>query len=195
MDKIFCVFGSSITYGSWDLEGGWANRLRKFLDQKNLSNQEDYLLLYNLGVDSDNTVKVLKRFDAESEARLAGWDNESTIIIFEVGKNDSCYRRDKNNSAVPQIEFENNLAILVKKAQALSSRVIFLGIAKGDDGKTIPFLDSASGEECYDKENVRIYNDIIKKVCKKEKVLFINILDKMIDSDFYDGLHPNTEGH
>ena len=189
------IFGSSITYGAWDSEGGWANRLRSFLDQKNLSGQKDYLLLYNLGIDGDDTVKILKRFNNESEARLAEWDNESTVIIFEIGINDSCYRETKNNPAVLPEKFEENLTDLIKKTREGSvSKAIFLGLAKGSDKETMPFLGSTTGK-CYDKENVIIYNDIIKKVCEKEKVLFIDILDKMVDSDFYDGLHPNTEGH
>ncbi|MEK7071708.1 MAG: hypothetical protein AAB959_00255 [Patescibacteria group bacterium] len=32
MEKMFLIFGSSVTYGAWDSEGGWANRLRSFLD-------------------------------------------------------------------------------------------------------------------------------------------------------------------
>jgi lysophospholipase L1-like esterase len=31
------IFGDSITYGAWDIEGGWAARLRKFLDGKTLT--------------------------------------------------------------------------------------------------------------------------------------------------------------
>ncbi len=59
MEKILCIFGSSTTYGAWDFEeGGWAGRLRKFLDNKNLFNLLNlgsYFLLYNLGVDGDDT--------------------------------------------------------------------------------------------------------------------------------------------
>ncbi len=90
--------------------------------------------------------------------------------------------------------FENNLSEIIQKARNFTSEIIFIGIAKGSDKDTIPFKNSMTGK-CYDKENVRIYNDIIKKVCQKEKILFVDILNNMVDEDFYDGLHPNSAGH
>ena len=58
----------------------------------------------------------------------------------------------------------------------------------------MPFSGSTTGK-CYFKGDTVNYNNIIKKVCEKEKVLFIDILDKIVDKDFYDGLHPNSAGH
>lgn len=195
MDKIFLAFGSSITYGAWDLEGGgWVGRLRKFLDQRNLLDKGGFFLLYNLGIDGDDTERLLKRFETESETRLSGWENESRVIIFEIGTNDSCYRGAKNNFAVLPKKFENNLLDLIKKTKGLASEVVFLGLAKGSDKETMPFPSSVTGK-CYNKENIAIYNNIIKKVCEKEEIPFIDILNNMIDEDFYDGLHPNSSGH
>ena len=39
------VFGDSITYGAWDLEGGWVQRLRSFIDKKNLTDPNFYCLV------------------------------------------------------------------------------------------------------------------------------------------------------
>ena len=36
------IFGDSITYGAWDKEGGWVQRLRKFLDERNLTDPNFY---------------------------------------------------------------------------------------------------------------------------------------------------------
>jgi len=83
---------------------------------------------------------------------------------------------------------------LIEKAKKFTNKIIFIGIAKGDDGETKPLPASTTGK-CYDKENVKIYNNIIKKVNKKEKLLFVEIIDKLNNKDFYDGLHPNAKGH
>ena len=34
------VFGTSTTYGAWDSEGGWVQRLTKYLDNKQLEGKE-----------------------------------------------------------------------------------------------------------------------------------------------------------
>jgi len=68
-----------------------------------------------------------------------------------------------------------------------------VGLAKGSDKETVPLRRSTTGK-CYDKNNIRLYNNIIKRVSKEEGVLFINILNGLNDRDFYDGLHPNTGG-
>ena len=44
------VFGTSTTYGCWDIEGGWVQRLRKYLDEKQLDDPELYYIVYNLGI-------------------------------------------------------------------------------------------------------------------------------------------------
>ena len=195
MEKIFCIFGDSITYGAWDFdEGGWANRFRKFLDKKNLVSTKNYFLVYNLGIDGDGTADLLKRIDEESRYRFQGTGIESRAIIFAIGTNDSCYQGTKNNVATPLNLFENNLSEVIKKARNFTSEIIFIGIAKGNDKDTAPLKSSTSGK-CYDKENIIIYNNIIKKICKKEGVLFVDILNNMADEDFYDGLHPNSKGH
>lgn len=195
MEKIFYIFGDSITYGAWDFdEGGWVNRLRKFIDKKNSAEPENYFLVYNLGVDGDGTADLLKRINEESRARFYGIEAESRAIIFAIGTNDSYYQGTKNNVATPLNLFENNLSEIIKKSRNFTSKIIFIGIAKGSDKDTAPLKSSTTGK-CYDKENIIIYNNIIKKICEKEGILFVDILNNMTDEDFYDGLHPNSKGH
>ena len=49
---LILVFGTSSTYGCWDEEGGWVQRLRKHLDKKQLTDKDSdlYYLVYNLGI-------------------------------------------------------------------------------------------------------------------------------------------------
>ena len=64
------IFGDSIIYGAWDREGGWAARLRKFLDEKTLTEEDFYCLVYNLGISGDTTEDLLERFEFETEQRI-----------------------------------------------------------------------------------------------------------------------------
>lgn len=48
---IICIFGDSITWGASDFEkGGWANRLRNYLEHKDKGDK-----IYNLGIGGDTT--------------------------------------------------------------------------------------------------------------------------------------------
>ncbi len=126
--KGFLVFGDSIVYGAWDKEGGWVQRLRKFLEEK----QED-VLVYNLGVSGDTTDSLLERFQAEAKARLK--DSEGVIII-SIGVNDSHLFKNKN--CVPLEKFQQNIKRLVSLSKEISSKVIFVGLTPVDETKTTP---------------------------------------------------------
>lgn len=89
------MFGHSITQGFWDTEGGWVQRLRKFLDEKSLKQPEEYYFeVYNLGVSGNDSRQLLDRFDDELEARL--FDEDETLIIFQIGANDIQYLQAKD---------------------------------------------------------------------------------------------------
>src|SRR3989338_9595652 len=87
------IFGDSITYGAWDIEGGWVQRLRKYLDKKVInSNYEEYYITYNLGISGDISGDIIKRFKKETEDRLNDKEhNESVIFIFAIGTNDCLF--------------------------------------------------------------------------------------------------------
>ena len=90
------IFGNSIIYGAWDKEGGWVSRLRKFLDEKNLSSGPNfYCLVYNLGISGNTTDDLLERFEFEIKQRLK--EDEETIILFAIGINDSQFLQSENN--------------------------------------------------------------------------------------------------
>jgi len=92
------VFGDSITYGNWDREGGWVQRLRKFLDKRNLTDPDFYCLIYNLGISGNDTENLLKRFEFETEQRLK--EGEETIFIFAIGINDTQFLHSENSLKV-----------------------------------------------------------------------------------------------
>ena len=191
-----CVFGDSIVYGREDYEyGGWVQRLRKFLNKKILSKQK-YFFVYNFGVNADTTKGLLERFEFEIKFRLKRLkEKENVIVIFAIGINDCCYLLDKNNLDTLPEEFKKNIQKLIKLAQKFSPKIIFIGITSVDEVKTTPYTTN----KLYKNEYIKKYNEIIKSVCEKNKIYFIEIFENWINSDYKklleDGLHPNSEGH
>ena len=186
------VFGDSITYGAWDPESGWVDRLRKELDKRNLSDPDAYYLIYNLGIDGDTSDGILKRFDNEVKPRL--WPGEETVVIFALGTNDSAFVKDKQSQLVPPKRFKSNLRGLIKMARKYATRVVFIGPQTCTDSKTNPVpwkLDLS-----YRSDSMRKYNRLMKETCKS--VMFIDLQSKIPNSArllYDDGLHPNQAGH
>jgi lysophospholipase L1-like esterase len=187
------IFGDSITYGACDLEGGWVARLRKFVDQKGLSDPDYYYLVYNLGISGNNSTDILKRFEFEAQQRVK--EEGETIIIFALGTNDSQLFAGKFRTG-PE-EFKNNLQQLEVLANKFTKKIIFVGLFPVDEAKTCPI--PWHQEKFYKNENIVRSNQLIKEFCQQNKLLFIDIYDKFINTDYKnlleDGLHPNTEGH
>ena len=185
MNKVIWVFGDSVLWG-WGLpfRVGWVNLYRNYVEEKS-----DFAInLYDLGIDADTTEGVLKRFDIEAAAR------KPDMVIFAIGVNDSAYRKTKDHPLVPLDIFEKNIHTLIKKARKFTKEIVFVCLCKGSDRETMPLPASKTGK-CFEKKNAKIYNEVIKKCCSSENILFIDIINKLKDSEFCDGLHPAKEGH
>lgn len=189
----FLIFGDSITYGAWDLEGGWVQRLRNFLDKKTLAD-EGYYLVYNLGISGDTSKDLLERFDFETKQRLK--EGDETIFLFEIGVNDCGFLISKNNSELSEKEFEHNLKELISKAQKISSKIVFVGIAPFDESRVSPV--PWHKDLVYKNVLAKRFNRIIEKTCQENNLLFIDIFNKITQKDcknFEDGAHPDSSGH
>lgn len=179
-----CIFGDSITWGAFlPFRGAWANLLRNYLESLN-----KMIAVYDLGIDGNTSQDLVKRFNSEASAR------KPSVIIFAVGANDSAYRKSRDEPLIQLNQFKENLGELIKQARKYTTHIFFVGLAKGDDSKTKPIPRSTTGK-CYTRQNVRIFNDAVKLVCKKKRVSFIEVFDLLKDEDFDDGLHPNLGGH
>lgn len=179
-----CIFGDSATWGAWDKEmGGWANRLRLFIDNNNFNDG----FVYNLGVSGDTTEQLLKRLDKEMEAR------EPNIIIFSIGENDSIDLENAGNNLVPLEKFEANLNKLIDKAKKTTNRILFLGLAPIDEKKTTPVL--WDDEAFYKTANIENYDKKLMEAADKNKVEYIRVFGALEKKDLSDGLHPNESGH
>lgn len=194
---ILLIFGDSIAYGCWDEEGGWASRLRRFVDKKVIaSNFEYYVVIYNLGITFGmNTNDILARFDSETRSRVLG--NKDIAFIFAIGVNDSQFINKKKKFVVPLEKFRANIRELIQKARKFSSKIIFLGLTPVDEAKVdpIPWLPANSCKNEY----IEKFNQIIIKECAKNEVDFVEIFEKFAHLDYkkflIDGVHPNTQGH
>ncbi len=187
----FLVFGDSIAYGSWDEEGGWVQRLRKFIEKK----YPEEHLIYNMSVSADTTDSLLKRFESESNHRFEGKRKERFVFMFQIGANDSA-SLFKEDWVKPE-KFEKNITQIIKLAKNYSKEIIFIGLNPVDENKTQPV--PWDKRVVYKNENIKKYEDIIKEACTDESVIFIGIFNVFLKSDYkrllQDGLHPNSEGH
>jgi len=188
------IFGDSITYGAWDKEGGWAQRLRKFFSEKDLKDG-DSVYVYNMGVPGDNTDDLLRRFRFETEGRID--KGENVIFVFAIGINDSQFSKEKNDNRVLLEQFNNNIRSLMISAGEISSKIIFVGLTPVDEQKTTPIPWNTNA--FYRNEYIEKYDEILKNICKERNVLFVDIMGLFNGSDyknlFKDGLHPNSAGH
>lgn len=189
------VFGTSTTYGAWDIEGGWVQRLRKFLDEKIIaSNYTHFHLVYNLGVSGDKTDEILKRFEQETKTRIDS--SEETIFLFQTGINDTIFNERINNSERSPKQFEENLTQLMLLARKYSNKIIVVGSMPVDlRVDPMPWSPGRS----YKNKYVSEFNKIMEIVSNKNKVHFIEIYQKFIKKNYTkllaDGVHMTSEGH
>lgn len=189
------VFGNSITYGYYDKDGGWVQRLRNSLYEKMLLDPDFDYSVYNLGISGDTTEDLLERLEFETKQRMK--ENEEVIIIFEIGTNDSAILSTKKDFWVSQGKFRDNIEEILKKSKKLSKNIFFVGLTPIDENKTRPV--PYDKRVTYKNENIKKYNEILKEVCNKEGIPFIEVFDKFYKSNYkkllQDGVHPNSEGH
>jgi len=136
---------------------------------------------------------LLERFEFETKQRLR---EENGIIIFQIGLNDS-WISSLNELRVPPKEFKENIQKLINLAQKFTSKFVFLGLTPVEDEKVNP-MPWAPGIS-YRNEYVKEYNEIIKSICYKNKIPFVEIFEEWVKLDYKslleDGAHPNSKGH
>jgi len=187
--QILC-FGASIAYGCWDGEGGWVDRLKRHFLNNSIGNKKLRVLTYNLGRSGNTVPSLLKRFEDELSKRLI---YRETVIVFQIGNNDSEWLNDRNTYRYPPNEFKDNLSKLIQQAKKHTAKIIFLGICPIEEGKMnpIPWANNLS----YKTKLIKVFDEIIELVCKKNKIHYLKMFDKLSIEDLEDGVHPNTQGH
>ncbi len=194
MTQIF-VFGDSIAWGAWDAEGGWVQRLAKYLHQGNTAAPQQYVLVYNLSVSGDSSREILKRFRKEVAARHD--KSERSVVIFAYGSNDAWLYHKKKKFNVPPKQFEANTVKLIAQAKKLTKDVFFLGLDPVNEKLTRPL--AWRKDISYENKDLQLYEQILGKTCKKYGVTFIPEFEKLFHTRYVtrleDGVHPNSTGH
>ncbi len=175
------VFGDSIGWGAWDRDkGGWVNRLRLFFDNTNPSVE-----VYNCSIDGDTTADVIKHFTVEARSRL------STVVVFDVGVNDTLSTTLRGKPKVSLPAFIKNIETLTAKTRNLDALPIFIGLMKGDERKTLPV---SWGSYYYSNKRIQHYDEALKETCRVRRIHYIKAAS-LTTRDLDDGLHPNARGH
>ncbi len=200
MTLIF-AFGPSTTYGASDLEGGWVQRLRRYLDEKQLADPNLYYVVYNLGVSGNTSTDILKRFVFETEQRIKLKDEQDEIIfLISVGVNDSIVNNRTKKHQVPLGTYAKNITQLIQQASKYTSpsKIFFIGDKPVDESKVdpIPWRDDYS----YLSAAVETYDTTCAAICKQKNISFLDVYTPFKQQRNYqklllDGVHPTTEGY
>ncbi|MBI2103317.1 hypothetical protein HYT55_05725 [Candidatus Woesearchaeota archaeon] len=173
-----CIFGDSITHGAGDSQGGWAERLKQFLQRKGD-------IVYVLGIDGDTSTGLLRRFACEATAR------QPDSIIFAIGINDTVYYPHRGVQTSPS-QFQTNLQKLFRLAKHFTAQIIVLGLTPVDETKTTPVPWNGWS---YDNQRIQQYDQILQESSQKEKVHYLKLFSLLSVDDLEDGLHPRDSGH
>ena len=201
MAVIYC-FGDSITYGAWDIkEGGWANRLRGYLDELQAKDPNLYYLTYNLGIPGENSDGFLKRFETELVARSKGGRGPAgpgeAVFIFAFGANDYTFIPSTNEFVVSPEKFTVNMQSAINIAKKTSSKILLLNITPADE----EICKRKYGDrKLRINKNVEKYNRLLKDLADKNDVKLVDVYSAFTSVNYKsllseDGLHPNDDGH
>lgn len=188
------VFGDSISYGMWDEEGGWVSRLKKYYDSRTILSRDlaSYNSVIGLGVSGNTTEDLLNRIEKEIEVRLDG--TRPVVMLFQIGINDT-----DPIIGLQEEKFRSNLILLVDKAKNYADISAFLGILPLSEENIDPFTEMRESQK---KDTLALkYNKILKEVCKRASMDFIDLREKFtsqgldFNSFLFDHVHPNKEGH
>ena len=188
MNRIL-IFGDSLAYGKWDMEGGWVNRLRQYIDHKYNNNGDGGWLVYNLGVPGDLAVSLVKRLKSELSYRIKKGDNN--YILFAIGINDSCPNNRVLNRQVTEIEFKKAIEKLIEISIRMECKVCFIGLT--------PVNPSRSKGLNFDNKEVQKFDQYLSTICDQKQISKVNLFEELVSNNFddllVDSVHPNTQGH
>lgn len=178
-----CIFGDSIAFGHNDFEaGGWVDRLKLYLSQRNESR------VFNLGISNATTDDIIERVESESVVR------KPDLIVFAIGVNDARYIETEDNMQTSAEDFVANLESLVSLANNVTKNLpLFVGLTPIDEAKNMPYPTSPSN--FYASKNIQKYDSLLKDFCNENKLHYISMMDIHEAADSKDGLHPDADGH
>ncbi len=189
MNKIL-VFGDSIAYGKWDKDGGWVQRIRRYIDEKYNLDKGGNVQVYNLGIPGEVVSRMVNRVQIELESRLTSPKDE-VRVIFAIGVNDSCPNNWMTGKQTPREEFKSAYLAMIDLAKKRNCKVLALGLA--------PVNPTKSKGMQFSNEEVIKYDELIGEICRESGVQKIEIFDYLKENRYVDllvdSVHPNDLGH
>jgi len=188
-----CVFGDSIVWGAGDQEGGgWVDRFK--IDFKK---EERFNEVFNLGNPGESSVGLLERIENECRARMKQKFRKRNAVIIQTGTNDARNDLDRGTKNVLLRQFEKNIQEIIQILKKFVDNVIFVGFTPVEEERANSISWGHNVE--FKNKDIREYENIIKRVCERNKIHFIGLFEKWEKMDYLklleDGLHPNSEGH
>lgn len=188
MAKIL-IFGDSIAYGKWDLEGGWVARLRMHIDKIYNLGKNGNIQIYNLGIPGEVAPRLAKRFETELKTRV--FPDDKSLVILSIGLNDSCPNNWLTQKQTPEIEFKTAIESMITVAKNYGSEILILGLT--------PVNPEKSKGLNFTNEAVKIYDQYLTEIAQKLDVHKLDWYQDLIKQNFpdllVDAAHPNSTGH
>jgi len=187
------VFWDSISEWFWDYEtGGWVSMLKLYLWKKYWYDK----MLMNYGISAYTSYNIITVFQYLFDAcsrREYGKEKDS-IVIIAIGINDCSINMKTKKLRVDKEQFINNINIIIDKCkkEKLIKKAVFVGNINVNE----KIINNANDWEFFFYNNdIEIYNSIIKKLCNKNGIEYIDLYWLMENDDLEDGLHPNSKWH
>lgn len=178
-DIRICYVGDSFVNGTGDpIKLGWTGRL-------SASSQNDNrgITHYNLGIRRDTSENVLKRWEAECQARLP--EVSENKVVFSFGVNDTVVESGQKRVSLEN-SIENARKILLKASRKYD--VIMIGMPPIDDeeqNKVIKELDTK-----------------YQVLCNELNIPYLSIYERLVNDEIWksevsanDGAHPRDKGY
>ncbi len=178
-DVRICYIGDSFINGTGDPEKlGWTGRL----SAKSQNNEID-ITHYNLGIRRETSADILKRWEAECQARLP--EISENKVIFSFGVNDTVIENgQKRVSLKDSISNAKNMLSMASKKYD----VIMIGMPPIND----------------DEQNkiIKELDETYQTLCNKLNIPYLSIYERLINDKIWqdevssnDGAHPRDRGY
>jgi lysophospholipase L1-like esterase len=197
MLQVHC-FGDSITYGQNDnLNGGWCNMLKLFLQDYHFKTSRMYSLVYNHGIPGATVRNLKDSCKFKIQEALEGEPMMSKMIsVISFGANDCrLAETTKEEFMISKQDFVKELTRTCNYLGKINSSILIQNIT--------PILEPVHWGDYQDlnRKNLYIqqYNEIIEYICSKNEVKLVDTHSKFENREkellSEDGLHPSTQGH
>ena len=188
------VFGDSIAFGAFDTAGGWVQRLKSKIDQRNLTEEEYAVYAYNVSISGDTTEDLLVRIKDEYDRRCG---EKEQLFIFAIGINDTYVFEETGKANIDLEIFKKNISELYNFSNRFSEKIAFVSLTPVDEALVVPVPWRT--EISYKNEVIATYNSALEDLVSQMGISFIDVWSTYLELEYEnllsDGLHPNPDGH